>query len=338
MQGYNVLHPMGWDAFGLPAEQYALDTGNDPREFTQKNIQTFKRQIQELGFSYDWDREVNTTDPEYYKWTQWIFIQLYNKGLAYVDEVAVNWCPALGTVLSNEEVVDGVSERGGHPVYRKPMKQWVLKITEYADRLLEDLDELDWPESIKDMQRNWIGRSEGAKVTFKIEQSDQNIEVFTTRPDTIYGTSFLVLSPEHPLVNEITTSDKEQEVKLYQNEASKKSDLERTDLAKEKTGVFTGTFAINPLSGDKLPIWIADYVLSTYGTGAVMAVPGHDERDHEFATKFNLPIIEVIEGGEVQKYAYTGEGKHINSGELDGLENEAAISKAIELLESKRCW
>ena len=305
MQGYNVLHPMGWDAFGLPAEQYALDTGYDPREFTQKNIQTFKRQIQELGFSYDWDREVNTTDPEYYKWTQWIFIQLYNKGLAYVDEVAVNWCPALGTVLSNEEVVDGVSERGGHPVYRKPMKQWVLKITEYADRLLEDLDELDWPESIKDMQRNWI------------------------------GTSFLVLSPEHPLVNEITTSDKEQEVKLYQNEASKKSDLERTDLAKEKTGVFTGAFAINPLSGDKLPIWIADYVLSTYGTGAVMAVPGHDERDHEFATKFNLPIIEVIEGGEVQKYAYTGEGKHINSGELDGLENEAAISKAIELLESK---
>lgn len=212
---------MGWDAFGLPAEQYALDTGNDPREFTQKNIQTFKRQIQELGFSYDWDREVNTTDPEYYKWTQWIFIQLYNKGLAYVDEVAVNWCPALGTVLSNEEVVDGVSERGGHPVYRKPMKQWVLKITEYADRLLEDLDELDWPESIKDMQRNWIGRSEGAKVTFKIEKSDQNIEVFTTRPDTIYGTSFLVLSPEHPLVNEITTSDKEQEVKMYQNEASK---------------------------------------------------------------------------------------------------------------------
>ncbi|WP_381411856.1 leucine--tRNA ligase [Staphylococcus epidermidis] len=335
MQGYNVLHPMGWDAFGLPAEQYALDTGNDPREFTQKNIQTFKRQIQELGFSYDWDREVNTTDPEYYKWTQWIFIQLYNKGLAYVDEVAVNWCPALGTVLSNEEVVDGVSERGGHPVYRKPMKQWVLKITEYADRLLEDLDELDWPESIKDMQRNWIGRSEGAKVTFKIEKSDQNIEVFTTRPDTIYGTSFLVLSPEHPLVNEITTSDKEQEVKMYQNEASKKSDLERTDLAKEKTGVFTGAFAINPLSGDKLPIWIADYVLSTYGTGAVMAVPGHDERDHEFATKFNLPIIEVIEGGEVQKNAYTGEGKHINSGELDGLENEAAISKAIELLESK---
>lgn len=234
MQGYNVLHPMGWDAFGLPAEQYALDTGNDPREFTKKNVQTFKRQIQELGFSYDWDREVNTTDPEYYKWTQWIFIQLYNKGLAYVDEVAVNWCPALGTVLSNEEVVDGVSERGGHPVYRKPMKQWVLKITEYADRLLEDLDDLDWPESIKDMQRNWIGRSEGAKVSFNVEDTDNKIDVFTTRPDTIFGTSFLVLSPEHSLVNSITSEDKQEEVKAYQEEASKKSDLERTDLAKGK--------------------------------------------------------------------------------------------------------
>lgn len=335
MQGYNVLHPMGWDAFGLPAEQYALDTGNDPREFTKKNVQTFKRQIQELGFSYDWDREVNTTDPEYYKWTQWIFIQLYNKGLAYVDEVAVNWCPALGTVLSNEEVVDGVSERGGHPVYRKPMKQWVLKITEYADRLLEDLDELDWPESIKDMQRNWIGRSEGAKVSFNVDGTDDEIDVFTTRPDTIFGTTFLVLSPEHSLVNKITSSDKLEEVKAYQEEASKKSDLERTDLAKGKTGVFTGAYAINPLSGQKLPIWIADYVLSTYGTGAVMAVPGHDERDHEFAKKFDLPIIEVIEGGDVQLEAYTGEGKHVNSGELDGLENEAAISKAIELLEAK---
>ena len=335
MQGYNVLHPMGWDAFGLPAEQYALDTGNDPREFTKKNVQTFKRQIQELGFSYDWDREVNTTDPEYYKWTQWIFIQLYNKGLAYVDEVAVNWCPALGTVLSNEEVVDGVSERGGHPVYRKPMKQWVLKITEYADRLLEDLDDLDWPESIKDMQRNWIGRSEGAKVSFNVEDTDNKIDVFTTRPDTIFGTSFLVLSPEHSLVNSITSEDKQEEVKAYQEEASKKSDLERTDLAKVKTGVFTGAYAINPLSGEKLPIWIADYVLSTYGTGAVMAVPGHDERDHEFAKKFDLPIIEVIKGGDVQLEAYTGEGEHVNSGELNGLENEAAISKAIELLEDK---
>lgn len=335
MQGYNVLHPMGWDAFGLPAEQYALDTGNDPRKFTQKNVQTFKRQIQELGFSYDWDREVNTTDPEYYKWTQWIFIQLYNKDLAYVDEVAVNWCPALGTVLSNEEVVDGMSERGGHTVYHKPMKQWVLKITEYADRLLEDLNELDWPESIKDMQRNWIGRSEGAKVTFNVEGSDNQIEVFTTRPDTIYGTSFIVLSPEHALVHKITTSDKQEEIKAYQTEASKKSDLERTDLAKGKTGVFTGAYAINPLSGQRLPIWIADYVLSTYGTGAVMAVPGHDERDHEFAEKFDLSIIEVIEGGDVHLEAYTGEGKHINSGELDGLENEDAISKAIELLEAK---
>ena len=335
MQGYNVLHPMGWDAFGLPAEQYALDTGNDPREFIKQNIQTFKRQIQELGFSYDWDREVNTTDPEYYKWTQWIFIQLYNKGLAYVDEVAVNWCPALGTVLSNEEVVDGVSERGGHPVYRRPMKQWVLKITEYADRLLEDLDELDWPESIKDMQRNWIGRSEGARVSFEIENKDASIDVFTTRPDTIYGTTFLVLSPEHSLVNEITSEDKLEAVKKYQEDSSKKSDLERTDLAKDKSGVFTGAYAINPLTGKKLPIWIADYVLSSYGTGAVMAVPAHDERDYEFASKFNLPINEVIAGGDIQKEAYTGVGEHINSGELNGLDNETAISKAIELLVAK---
>ncbi|HHW6206226.1 TPA: leucine--tRNA ligase [Staphylococcus aureus] len=335
MQGYNVLHPMGWDAFGLPAEQYALDTGNDPREFTKKNIQTFKRQIKELGFSYDWDREVNTTDPEYYKWTQWIFIQLYNKGLAYVDEVAVNWCPALGTVLSNEEVIDGVSERGGHPVYRKPMKQWVLKITEYADQLLADLDDLDWPESLKDMQRNWIGRSEGAKVSFDVDNTEGKVEVFTTRPDTIYGASFLVLSPEHALVNSITTDEYKEKVKAYQTEASKKSDLERTDLAKDKSGVFTGAYATNPLSGEKVQIWIADYVLSTYGTGAIMAVPAHDDRDYEFAKKFDLSIIEVIEGGNVEEAAYTGEGKHINSGELDGLENEAAITKAIQLLEQK---
>lgn len=335
MQGYNVLHPMGWDAFGLPAEQYALDTGNDPREFTKKNIQTFKRQIKELGFSYDWDREVNTTDPEYYKWTQWIFIQLYNKGLAYVDEVAVNWCPALGTVLSNEEVIDGVSERGGHPVYRKPMKQWVLKITEYADQLLADLDDLDWPESLKDMQRNWIGRSEGAKVSFDVDNTEGKVEVFTTRPDTIYGASFLVLSPEHALVNSITTDEYKEKVKAYQTEASKKSDLERTDLAKDKSGVFTGAYATNPLSGEKVQIWIADYVLSTYGTGAIMAVPAHDDRDYEFAKKFDLPIIEVIEGGNVEEAAYTDEGKHINSGELDGLENEAAITKAIQLLEQK---
>mgnify|MGYP002714452456 CR=1 FL=1 len=335
LEGYSVMYPMGFDAFGLPTENYAIKNKIHPAKVTEENIKNFKEQLKSIGFSFDWDREVNTTDPEYYKWTQWIFIQLYKHGLAYKNEMSVNWCPSCQVGLANEEVVDGKCERCGTEVVHKMKNQWMLKITEYADRLLEDLDELDWPESIKDMQRNWIGRSEGAKVTFKIEQSDQNIEVFTTRPDTIYGTSFLVLSPEHPLVNEITTSDKEQEVKMYQNEASKKSDLERTDLAKEKTGVFTGAFAINPLSGDKLPIWIADYVLSTYGTGAVMAVPGHDERDHEFATKFNLPIIEVIEGGEVQKNAYTGEGKHINSGELDGLENEAAISKAIELLESK---
>ena len=263
------------------------------------------------------------------------FIQLYNKGLAYVDEVAVNWCPALGTVLSNEEVVDGVSERGGHPVYRRPMKQWVLKITEYADRLLEDLDELDWPESIKDMQRNWIGRSEGARVSFEIENKDASIDVFTTRPDTIYGTTFLVLSPEHSLVNEITSEDKLEAVKKYQEDSSKKSDLERTDLAKDKSGVFTGAYAINPLTGKKLPIWIADYVLSSYGTGAVMAVPAHDERDYEFASKFNLPINEVIAGGDIQKEAYTGVGEHINSGELNGLDNETAISKAIELLVAK---
>ncbi|MCE4994006.1 leucine--tRNA ligase [Staphylococcus xylosus] len=335
MQGYNVLHPMGWDAFGLPAEQYALDTGNDPREFTKENIQTFKRQIKELGFSYDWDREVNTTDPEYYKWTQWIFIQLYNKGLAYVDEVAVNWCPALGTVLSNEEVVDGVSERGGHPVYRRPMKQWVLKITEYADRLLEDLDDLDWPESLKDMQRNWIGRSEGASVTFEVADLNEEIEVFTTRADTIYGASFLVLSPEHELVNKITTEDKREAIEAYQKEAAKKSDLERTGLSKVKSGVFTGAYAINPLSGEEVPVWIADYVLSTYGTGAVMAVPSGDQRDYEFAKAFDLPIIEVIEGGDMTQEAFTGDGPHINSGELNGLYNEAAIEKAVELLENK---
>lgn len=334
MQGYNVLHPMGWDAFGLPAEQYALDTGNSPAEFTKRNIQTFKRQIQELGFSYDWDREVSTTDPEYYKWTQWIFIQLYKKGLAYVDEIPVNWCEALGTVLSNEEVVDGVSERGGHPVVRRPMKQWVLKITEYADRLLEDLETLDWPESIKDMQRNWIGRSEGAKVTFNVETINETIEVFTTRPDTIYGATFLVLSPEHSLVNQITTPEFKDQVKKYQDAAAKKSDLERTDLAKEKTGVFTGAYAIHPLSGERIPVWIADYVLSTYGTGAVMAVPGHDERDHEFAETFNLPVQYVIEG-ELTNGVFTGDGPHIHSDALNGMNNSEAFSKAIEILEAK---
>ncbi|OAO18754.1 leucine--tRNA ligase [Mammaliicoccus lentus] len=325
MQGYNVLHPMGWDAFGLPAEQYAIDTGNDPKAFTAQNIATFKRQIQELGFSYDWDREINTTDPEYYKWTQWIFIQLYNKGLAYVDEVAVNWCPALGTVLSNEEIVDGVSERGGHPVVRKPMRQWVLKITEYADRLLEDLENVDWPESIKDMQRNWIGRSEGAELTFNIDDTDLSFNVFTTRPDTIFGATFAVLSPEHPLVDKITTEDEKEAVDQYKLEASRKSDLERTDLAKDKSGVFTGAFTTNPFTGQKMPIWIADYVLISYGTGAVMAVPAHDERDGEFAEKFNLDIVTV----------YDEDGKMIDSDKLNGLTQEEAVPKAIEMLEEK---
>ncbi|TCT14719.1 leucyl-tRNA synthetase [Melghiribacillus thermohalophilus] len=333
MQGYEVLHPMGWDAFGLPAEQYALDTGNNPKEFTDKNIQNFRRQIKSLGFSYDWDREVNTTDPNYYKWTQWIFLKLYEKGLAYIDEVPVNWCPALGTVLANEEVIDGKSERGGHPVIRKPMKQWVLKITEYADRLLEDLEELDWPESIKEMQRNWIGRSEGAEITFEIDGTGHSFKAFTTRPDTIYGATYAVLSPEHPLIDKIVTDGQKNQVKQYQEEVAAKSDLERTDLNKEKTGVFTGAYAINPLNGEKMPIWIADYVLMSYGTGAIMAVPAHDERDYEFAKKFELPIKEVVEGGDVEKEAYTGDGKHINSGILNGLNKEEAIEKAIEWLE-----
>ena len=305
MQGYEVLHPMGWDAFGLPAEQYALDTGNSPAEFTAKNIKTFKRQIQELGFSYDWDREVNTTDPGYYKWTQWIFTKLYEKGLAYMDEVEVNWCPALGTVLANEEVIDGRSERGDHPVVKKPMRQWVLKITKYADRLLEDLEELDWPESIKDMQRNWIGRSEGAEVIFRIENSNDTFEVFTTRPDTLFGATYCVLAPEHPLINNIVTKDQAKAVEAYKEAIANKSEIERTDVSKDKTGVFTGAYAINPANGERVPIWIADYVLMSYGTGAIMAVPAHDERDYEFASKFDLPIIEVVQGGDVSKEAYT---------------------------------
>ena len=333
MQGYNVLHPMGWDAFGLPAEQYALDTGNDPAEFTAKNIATFKRQIQDLGFSYDWEREINTTDPSYYKWTQWIFLQLHKKGLAYVDEVAVNWCPALGTVLANEEVIDGKSERGGHPVERRPMKQWMLKITAYADRLIEDLDDLNWPESIKDMQRNWVGRSEGAQITFKVEGTEHSFKAFTTRPDTIFGATYAVLAPEHPLVKELTSEEKRQEVASYIESVKLKSDLERTDLAKSKTGVFTGAYAINPVSGEKMPIWIADYVLATYGTGAIMAVPAHDDRDYEFAKQFDLPIVEVVEGGNIEKEAYAGEGKHINSDFLNGLDKIQAIEKAISWFE-----
>ncbi len=331
-QGFNVLHPMGWDAFGLPAEQYALDTGNDPAEFTAHNIKTFKRQIQSLGFSYDWDREINTTDPEYYKWTQWIFTKLYEKGLAYEAEVSVNWCPALGTVLANEEVVDGVSERGGHPVYRKPMRQWMLKITAYAERLLDDLELVDWPDSIKDMQRNWIGRSEGSNVTFKIKGTDKDFTVFTTRPDTLFGATYAVMAPELPLVQEIMSAEQAAEVKAYVDSIATKSDLDRTDLAKEKTGVFTGAYAINPVNGKEMPIWISDYVLSTYGTGAIMAVPAHDQRDYEFAKRFDLAIVPVLEGGNVAEEAFVGDGLHINSEFLDGLDKDTAIKTMNEWL------
>ena len=334
--GYNVLHPMGWDAFGLPAEQYALDTGHDPRDFTKTNIDTFRRQIKELGFSYDWDREVNTTDPKYYKWTQWIFKKLYEKGLAYVDEVPVNWCPALGTVLSNEEVIDGKSERGGHPVERRPMRQWVLKITEYAEQLIDDLDILDWPESLKAMQRNWIGKSVGAEIDFKIEGTDKEFTVFTTRADTVFGVSYCVLAPEHKLVEEIVTEGQRVAVEEYLDIVKRKSDLERTDLNKDKTGVFTGAYAINPVNGEKVELWIADYVLASYGTGAVMAVPAHDERDYEFATKFNLPITAVVEDNGEVVVPFFGDGKHINSDFINGLNNEEAIAKVIEFLEENK--
>ena len=332
-QGYNVLHPMGWDAFGLPAEQYALDTGNDPAEFTKKNIETFRRQINSLGFSYDWNREVNTTDPEYYKWTQWIFTKLYEKGLAYEAEVAVNWVPELGTVIANEEVIDGKSERGGYDVIRKPMRQWMLKITAYADRLLDDLEELDWPESIKEMQRNWIGRSVGANVTFKVADTDKEFTVFTTRPDTLFGATYAVMAPELPLVKEITTPEQMAAVESYIEQAAKKSDLNRTDLAKEKTGVFTGAYAINPVNNKKIPIWIADYVLASYGTGAIMAVPAHDDRDFEFAKTFDLEIIPVLAGGDVTKAPFTEDGEHINSEFLNGLNKQEAIDKMVAWLE-----
>ncbi|ENZ5567189.1 leucine--tRNA ligase [Enterococcus hirae] len=336
-QGFNVLHPMGWDAFGLPAEQYALDTGNDPAEFTQKNIETFRRQINSLGFSYDWNREVNTTDPEYYKWTQWIFTKLYEKGLAYEAEVAVNWVPELGTVISNEEVIDGKSERGGYDVVRKPMRQWMLKITAYADRLLDDLDLVDWPDSIKEMQRNWIGRSVGANVEFKVAGTDKTYTIFTTRPDTLFGATYSVLAPELDLVQEITTPEQKAVVEAYIEETAKKSDLKRTDLAKEKTGVFTGAYAINPVNGKEIPIWIADYVLASYGTGAIMAVPAHDERDYEFAKTFDLEILPVIEGGNIEEAAYTEDGPHINSEFLNGMNKAEAIAKMNEWLEENSC-
>lgn len=332
-QGYNVLHPMGWDAFGLPAEQYALDTGNDPAEFTAHNIETFRRQINSLGFSYDWNREINTTDPHYYKWTQWIFTKLYEKGLAYEAEIAVNWCPALGTVLANEEVIDGKSERGGFPVYRKPMKQWMLKITAYAERLLDDLELVDWPESIKDMQRNWIGKSVGANVEFTVKGTDKTFTIFTTRPDTLFGATYTVLAPELELVKEITTPEQMSAVEAYIEEVSLKTDLDRTDLAKGKTGVFTGAYAINPVNGKEIPIWIADYVLSTYGTGAIMAVPAHDERDYEFAKTFDIEILPVIEGGDIENEPYTGDGPHINSDFLNGMDKATAIEKMNRWLE-----
>ncbi|MCF7822897.1 MAG: leucine--tRNA ligase [Candidatus Marinimicrobia bacterium] len=335
MRGFNVLHPMGWDAFGLPAEQYAIETGIAPSIKTVENIATFKRQIQSLGFSYDWDREINTTDEAYYKWTQWIFLQLYNKGLAYQSEVAVNWCPALGTVLANEEVINGKSERGGHPVVRKPMRQWMLKITAYADRLLEDLEGLDWSESIKDMQRNWIGKSEGAEVNFRIADQDLSLDVFTTRPDTLFGATYMVLAPEHPYLEKITTPDYVAQVNAYRVLAERKSDLDRTDLAKGKTGVFTGAYAINPVNDTLIPIWVSDYVLMSYGTGAIMAVPAHDTRDYEFATAFDLPIQEVVSGGDITKEAFTQieDGLMINSSTKDGQFsiNGMKPSKAIQV-------
>ena len=344
MQGYNVIHPMGWDAFGLPAEQYAIQTGHDPRDFTQKNINIFKNQLAFLGLSYDWDRELATCDPKYYKWTQWIFTKLYEKGLASIKDIEVNWCEELGTVLANEEVlnVNGkmVSERGEYPVVKKPMKQWVLAITKYADRLLKDLDTLDWPEYIKDMQRNWIGKSIGARINFSIKDSSETFDVFTTRADTLFGATYCVLAPEHKIVAKIVTDDKKEEVDKYIEYAKSKSDLDRTDLNKNKTGVFTGAYAINPVNGKLLPIWIADYVLSSYGTGAIMAVPAHDERDYEFAKKFDLEIIQVLKDDSglcnLEKEAYTGDGIHINSGFLDGLNKQDAIDKIISFLEEKK--
>ncbi|GJP73364.1 hypothetical protein CLOP_g4089 [Closterium sp. NIES-67] len=349
MRGFNVLHPMGWDAFGLPAEQYAIETGTHPRVTTERNIGRFRSQLKSLGFSYDWQREVSTTDPDYYRWTQWIFLQILNRGLAYQADVAVNWCPALGTVLANEEVVDGVSERGGHPVIRKPMRQWMLRITAYADRLLDDLDGLDWPESVKEMQRNWIGRSEGAEVEFAIADvadGSASVRVFTTRPDTICGATYLVLAPEHPLVASVTAPDQKAAVEAYVAAAAQKSDLERTDLAKEKTGVATGAVAVNPVTGESIPVWVADYVLASYGTGAIMAVPAHDSRDLEFAQAFSLPVREVVRGsdalGEAEpREAYAGSGVMVNSAyaatgvDLNGMQNGAAGDAVVAWLEAR---
>jgi leucyl-tRNA synthetase len=336
MKGHNVLHPMGWDSFGLPAENYAIKTGTHPQITTETNIKTFTKQLKMLGFSYDWDREITTSNVDYYKWTQWIFVQLYNKGLAYETEMSVNWCPELKTVLANEEVINGKSEIGGHPVIQKPMKQWMLKITDYADRLLYDLEDMDWPESVKEMQRNWIGRSEGAEVDFKVDGKDESIKVFTTRPDTLYGATYMAIAPELELVDAISTDDKKEEIEAYRKEAAGKSDLERTELNKDKSGVFTGAYAINPVNGHKVPVYIADYILATYGTGCIMAVPGHDDRDYEFAKKYDLEIVQVLDGGDITEAAHTGEGNLINSGELNGLTKTEAITKMISLLEEKK--
>lgn len=332
-KGFNVLHPMGWDAFGLPAENYALETGTHPKITTENNINTFRRQIKSFGFSYDWDREINTTDPKYYKWTQWIFLQLYKKGLVYRAEIPVNWCPELKTVLANEEVINGKSERGGHPVIKKPMRQWILKITAYADRLLEDLDLIDFPDSIKEMQKNWIGRSEGADVVFKLSGTEKSLRVFTTRPDTLFGATYMVVAPEHPILDELVPDEFKADVEAYKTKALMKSDLDRTDLAKEKTGVFTGIYAVNPVNNRQIPVWTSDYVLITYGTGAIMAVPGHDQRDWEFAKKFGLDIIEVISGGQIEKEAWSGDGVLVNSGILNGLNVDEAKIKITNWLE-----
>ena len=337
MKGFNVLHPMGWDAFGLPAEQYALQTGTHPAETTAANIDNFRRQIKILGLSYDWDREISTTDPKYYKWTQWIFLQLFNKDLAYEAEVPVNWCPELGTVLANEEVLDGKSERGDHPVYRVPMRQWMLKITEYSESLLEGLDELDWPEGIKELQRNWIGRSEGAEVIFQLPSIDDSVTVFTTRPDTLFGATYMVLAPEHPLVVRLTIADNKKQVKKYVEKALRKSDLTRTELEKEKTGVFLGSFAINPVNEEHIPIWISDYVLMTYGTGAIMAVPGEDQRDWDFAKKYNLPIVRTVQPPDkFSGDAYLDDGPAVNSEFLNGLTIVDAKKKIIDWLEMNK--
>ena len=333
LQGYNVLHPIGWDAFGLPAEQYALKTGTHPRITTEKNIERYRKQLKSLGFSYDWDREVNTTDPKYYKWTQWIFLQLFKKGLAYEAEVPVNWCPELKAVLSNEEVIDGKSDIGGHPVHRMPMRQWMFKITDYAESLLEGLDDLDWPESVKELQRNWIGKSEGARVDFNVKSINKVITVYTTRPDTLFGATYMVLSPEHPLVDELVSDRNKNSVYEYKQLASAKSDFDRGEVNKNKTGVPLDAFAINPVNNQKIPIWIADYVLMSYGTGAIMAVPGHDERDYEFAKKFNLPVVEVVSGGDIENEAHTDshECVMINSSNNSGLDlNGKKVSDAIE--------